>query len=273
MTRQTTRRDMLKESDALAGLGFLGLPEWAFPALSQGATLVPFTDLPETLTLERSPVSRIIDHHGSALLEEWIAGKSMAAENSSERTLWEAGNLLGRLSQVTLPPELTKPKLLKPDHQLARTLRHLSTLADRGQISRNTAEKLEKTVVENFPSCLDTGLVHRDFCADNLVINMNGALFSIDNEDMRHGYLDADLARSWYRWPMETWQRNEFISGYESHRKIDKFLANEWYWSIRTLCASAYYRTRWQLPIAIHVDCLMMLAAGDPRGLWPNRGA
>ncbi|HSH76595.1 MAG TPA: molybdopterin-dependent oxidoreductase [Longimicrobiales bacterium] len=61
MTRKTTRRDMLKESAALAGLGILGLPEWAFPALAQEETLVPFTDLPETITLERTPDRRIID--------------------------------------------------------------------------------------------------------------------------------------------------------------------------------------------------------------------
>lgn len=61
MTRQTTRRDMLKESIALAGLGVLGIPDWAFPALPQEATSVPFTDLPETITLEPSPERRIID--------------------------------------------------------------------------------------------------------------------------------------------------------------------------------------------------------------------
>ena len=61
MTRQTSRRDMLKGSVALAGLGILGLPEWAFPALVQEETLVPFTDLPETLTLARTPDRRIID--------------------------------------------------------------------------------------------------------------------------------------------------------------------------------------------------------------------
>jgi len=61
MTRETTRRDMLKGSVALAGLGVLGFPDWAFPALAQEATLVPFTDLPETLVLERTPDRRIID--------------------------------------------------------------------------------------------------------------------------------------------------------------------------------------------------------------------
>ena len=61
MTKQSTRRDVLKGSLAMAGLGVLGMPEWAFPALAQGETLVPFTDLPETITLERTPDRRIID--------------------------------------------------------------------------------------------------------------------------------------------------------------------------------------------------------------------
>ena len=61
MANQTGRRDVLKGSLALAGLGVLGLPEWALPAIAQGETLEEFTDLPDTITLERSPESRIID--------------------------------------------------------------------------------------------------------------------------------------------------------------------------------------------------------------------
>lgn len=61
MTKQTSRRDVLKGSLAVAGLGVLGVHEWALPALAQGETLVPFTDLPDTITLERTPDRRIID--------------------------------------------------------------------------------------------------------------------------------------------------------------------------------------------------------------------
>ena len=45
----------------MAGLGVLGMPDWALPALAQGETLVPFTDLPDTITLEPTPDRRIID--------------------------------------------------------------------------------------------------------------------------------------------------------------------------------------------------------------------
>ena len=61
MTKKTTRREMLKESAALAGLGVLGLPEWAFPVLTQEQTLVPFTDLPENYIFDRPPDRRLLD--------------------------------------------------------------------------------------------------------------------------------------------------------------------------------------------------------------------
>ena len=61
MTKQTTRRDILKGSLAMAGLGVFGVPEWALPVLAQDETLVPFTDLPAKIVLERTPDRRIID--------------------------------------------------------------------------------------------------------------------------------------------------------------------------------------------------------------------
>src|SRR5687768_5131225 len=48
MIRSRSRRSVLKGGLAVAGLGVLGLPEWALPVLAQGEVLVPFTDLPET---------------------------------------------------------------------------------------------------------------------------------------------------------------------------------------------------------------------------------
>jgi DMSO/TMAO reductase YedYZ molybdopterin-dependent catalytic subunit len=61
MTKQTTRREVLKGGLAVAGLGVLGFPEWALPALAQGETLVPFTDLPANVNLTPAADRRIID--------------------------------------------------------------------------------------------------------------------------------------------------------------------------------------------------------------------
>ena len=61
MENQSTRRDVLKGSLALAALGVFGIPEWALPALALGETLVPFTDLPETINLVPGPERRLLD--------------------------------------------------------------------------------------------------------------------------------------------------------------------------------------------------------------------
>lgn len=61
MTMQNTRREILKGGLALAGLSVVGMPEWMLPALAQGETLVPFTDLPEKIVLAPTPDRRIID--------------------------------------------------------------------------------------------------------------------------------------------------------------------------------------------------------------------
>jgi DMSO/TMAO reductase YedYZ molybdopterin-dependent catalytic subunit len=60
MQESITRRETLRRG--LAAASFLGLaPEWAIPALAQGETIVPFTDLPANINLTPSPERRTFD--------------------------------------------------------------------------------------------------------------------------------------------------------------------------------------------------------------------
>jgi DMSO/TMAO reductase YedYZ molybdopterin-dependent catalytic subunit len=59
MTKQATRRDILKSSLAVAGLGLFG--DWELPLLAQSETLVPFTDIPDKVVTVTGPDRRIID--------------------------------------------------------------------------------------------------------------------------------------------------------------------------------------------------------------------
>ena len=61
MAKETTRREVLKGSLAMAGLGVIGMPEWAFPALAQGETLMQFTDVSDDVQWIRDAERRIID--------------------------------------------------------------------------------------------------------------------------------------------------------------------------------------------------------------------
>jgi len=61
MTNQRSRREILTGGLAVAGLGVLGIPEWVLPALAQGETVVPFTDVPENVRWETPPDRRLLD--------------------------------------------------------------------------------------------------------------------------------------------------------------------------------------------------------------------
>ena len=81
MATDISRREILKGSLAAAGLGVLGIPEWAVPALAQGETPVAFTDIPERSTSRRRQSTGC-----------WISGRSTGrsrrAISSSRRSTW-----------------------------------------------------------------------------------------------------------------------------------------------------------------------------------------
>ena len=61
MQTERSRRSILRGGLAAAGLGVLGLPNWALPVLAQGETLVPFLDIPDNVRWEIPPDRRTLD--------------------------------------------------------------------------------------------------------------------------------------------------------------------------------------------------------------------
>lgn len=61
MTKENTRRELLRGGLAMAGLSVLGIPEWAIPAMAQSETLVPFTDLPDNVNFVPAVDRRLTD--------------------------------------------------------------------------------------------------------------------------------------------------------------------------------------------------------------------
>ena len=57
MTRQIPRREVLRAGLAATSLLAISVPEWAIPALAQGETAVPFTDVPPNFNADPSPTA------------------------------------------------------------------------------------------------------------------------------------------------------------------------------------------------------------------------
>ncbi len=61
MERRHSRREIMKSTLALTGLGIVGIPAWALPVMAQGETLVPFTDIPANANFASAPERRQLD--------------------------------------------------------------------------------------------------------------------------------------------------------------------------------------------------------------------
>lgn len=61
MKSDVTRRTVLRGGLAMAGLGVLGVPDWALPILAAAETVVPFTDIPDNVRWETPPDRRTFD--------------------------------------------------------------------------------------------------------------------------------------------------------------------------------------------------------------------
>src|SRR6187401_2885725 len=61
MSKNISRREVMKASLATLGWASLSLPIWALPALAQGETVVPFTDFPANFNANPRAGSRYLD--------------------------------------------------------------------------------------------------------------------------------------------------------------------------------------------------------------------
>jgi DMSO/TMAO reductase YedYZ molybdopterin-dependent catalytic subunit len=61
MANPISRRAVLAGGVAAGTLAALGLPDWVLPALAQGETLVPFTDIPENFSTNPTELVRVLD--------------------------------------------------------------------------------------------------------------------------------------------------------------------------------------------------------------------
>jgi Ser/Thr protein kinase RdoA (MazF antagonist) len=179
---------------------------------------------------------------GRVVLEPWVDGLPLSGLPMTEQRIAAAAEVLGRLHSLPRLGRRRLPERATSHRPFARARRQVARLASAGFIDRDSAASLIQILVRCAPTTALVGVTHRDFCASNLVEDYEGQIIAVDNENMRVGFLDDDVARTWYRWPMASSAWRSFVSAYEqaSGRQV---AANSWpFWQICAVATSAWLR-------------------------------
>jgi aminoglycoside phosphotransferase (APT) family kinase protein len=118
----------------------------------------------------------------------------------------------------------------------------LARLCARGAIAADDVRALRGVLRRFDPGRAVVGVTHNDFCPENVVERRGGELVAVDNEGMRIGFLDYDLARTWYRWAMPAPAWASFLDAYARWRDPGGYVRHAPFWSVTALVKSAHVR-------------------------------
>jgi aminoglycoside phosphotransferase (APT) family kinase protein len=183
----------------------------------------------------------VLLRRGRTLALEWIPGTPLEAEGDP-RAIERAAELLSRIHGTSRFGGRRLPAERPATEEFQLLDKELLVLVAAGRLTKGEGESLRREVRRRTSDRPLHGIAHGDFAQENLVVDGAGALRVVDNESIRVGILDLDLARVWSRWPMEPATWRAFLEAYSvaSGRPCrDDDLAG---WKIRTLVLSAWYR-------------------------------
>jgi Ser/Thr protein kinase RdoA (MazF antagonist) len=162
---------------------------------------------------------------GAVVLEEWIDGVALSAHGAEQRSE-EAGALLGRLHARPLGPAVEAT--CSTERWRAGAESDLRILAQATALAAAEVRALGAELARRDPGSASTALLHKDFCAENMLLDGRGRLRVIDNEQLEIGPAGFDLGRTFHRWPMppDVWAR--FVRGYRSTAPEDPGATGFW---------------------------------------------
>lgn len=185
---------------------------------------------------------RLLGRAGRALLTEWVEGRAPADHDWTPARLRECGALLACFHGVPVPEDSPRSRPHTIAARRAKYESDLSMLVRAGALEEREAQRAFTRAMEEEPQHCSLSFVHRDFCAENMVIRPSGAVMVVDNETLAVDACEHDLGRTWYRWPMEPEQRDAFLAGYEEHRSAREFVRHQGYWTLLALAGAAVFR-------------------------------
>ena len=142
----------------------------------------------------------------------------------------------------------------KAPHAEREKAEHARTrLAADGHLSHAESEAIGAALEQLDPKQALLGLVHTDFCGENMVIDPDGRLHIIDNERMGLGALGLDVARTWYRWMLSPPAWECFRVNYQARMPHGDALRHFAFWALVATLKSAVLRLHLD-PARAHVS-------------------
>jgi tRNA A-37 threonylcarbamoyl transferase component Bud32 len=186
----------------------------------------------------------VIARRHAAIVVPWVEGPSLAALHPLPSGLLErCGRLLGRLHLRGIPAWRTL-RIRGPADLLAQLLKDLALLTDTRHLAGEDSHRAADLAGRHVPSEASAGIIHNDFCPENIVVDASGTPVPIDNATLTFGPHDFDLARWWHRWAMTRAEREDWLRGYRAYRQTDGFYAHFPFWTICALAGAAANRAR-----------------------------
>lgn len=196
---------------------------------------------------EHPGFSRILTRWGRYVLEEWVKGLSLASEEPSMAQARACGALLADLHQISSPGYGCAKARMTALVEESRT--RLQGLADVGALAPNEAARLGEQLQAGAPLSARHGLIHFDFCGENLVWAEGRGVVSIDNERLRPGPLAYDIGRTMARWPLSAAALEALLAGYRAAGGPAE-ASDRPFWMLMALVTSAWFRVRQDPPAA-----------------------
>ena len=221
--------------------------------------------------LDGLPFSRLLACFGFATVEEWVPGTQVHAEYLDSQQMDGLATVLGRLNCRPIPHAASTARIRGVSWHANRLRNLLSELVADGYMESDYAARTLNLALDDMPPDFECGVIHTDYHPGNMILKQQNEIWTIDNEGLRIGVLDYDLARSWRQWPMTPQQRETFLKAYGRFRRPDSFLAHQRFWSISTLVMTARINSRHQRPIQGFLETLDQNLQDESDAFWPQQ--
>ena len=198
----------------------------------------------------------VLDRCDAVLLEAWIDGTPLG-ELDPGPWFEPAGALLGRLHCVVPDAGTTSTR---PWTAAARS--DLALLEGAQELTATQASALRERLHATDPATARLGLIHKDFCADNIVIDTAGALRVIDNELLDLDPIGFDLGRTFHLWPMRDDAWTAFHRGYQTTGPCAPEATAYWR-VVATLVGARVFLTRSRVRLEETIRLLRRFADGE----------